>query len=576
MTYFYNQTKSSSEFYKTTNSYKSIKRKWNWLVIGANAWIVLILVSSFTYQEIKFNNIYNRIPDRTNDLKDAWTISQNKPNTIVLYFDRAVGLLFNELLAVDYIAFKDQGTSLAQLYPEFTSYVNSVSLSHATNGSIPSIYGSYFNSPIIKNNKNKNSFINLLNKNVSNDELTIDEWILLSFLIKINMLQKYGYENISIQNTPYYGIFNAWTQWYRNNDSTQLEKDILNNLTNKEVNLHMFDEREVSKILGFNPVKNLFSVFDFDVQNFKQFASHFPNKSNNQILDNPFGSNQLMNSKINLSVSKTKDKTYLMMHEFITHEKYAYFKSNVQDSFNDGINNENPSEGEEQRLNRGDNGIWTSIWYTIQKLKNIFDYLKHLPYNGENSNIIKNQYDNTNVFVISDHGHGLSEFEQLNDVQNYLIKNNLMSQKQSQIILNIAKNEKHITSYNSIFAFKPRKYIHDDWNKQINENDILNNVFDTQTFLSMGDFLPIMEYLLQKDDADFKINENSFSFNTKNSFFNNKYNLEFILDLSNNIEPLKQRTLLLAKVKEWKIKVLGLKNYRFKPINSICNWKSWI
>ena len=128
--------------YYNFSKFKGAKKFWKTSVLAIDLTIVAIPCAFVIYNVSYWSWLNNKIPLRQEALKQAYTLSANKPNTMVLYFDRGVGVLFNLLLAVDYAIFKDDNMAFAQLYPEFTSYVNSLSLSLKTNGSVPSINGS--------------------------------------------------------------------------------------------------------------------------------------------------------------------------------------------------------------------------------------------------------------------------------------------------------------------------------------------------------------------------------------------------------------------------------------------------
>ena len=77
----------------------------------------------------------SKVPNRKNDLAEMYTLSENKPNTITLYFDRAYGLFWNQMIMLDYLMTHDENipeqyrpkSSFIEDFPEFTTYVNTLS-----------------------------------------------------------------------------------------------------------------------------------------------------------------------------------------------------------------------------------------------------------------------------------------------------------------------------------------------------------------------------------------------------------------------------------------------------------------
>ncbi len=122
---------------------------------------------------------YNQIPLRKDDLKQAYTLSEDKQNTMVIFYDRAFSTQVAKLMALDYLFFnKDNGminktgTSFVELFPEFKYYINALSAGDVTNVSVSSITGSWNYGAAVKA-VNLNSPIT--DKN--NSEIGQSEWL---------------------------------------------------------------------------------------------------------------------------------------------------------------------------------------------------------------------------------------------------------------------------------------------------------------------------------------------------------------------------------------------------------------
>ena len=375
------------------------------------------------------------------------------------------------------------------------------------------------------------------------------------------LFSNYEYKNINILDAPYYGIKKI-NSWYRNSDSTSLENRLSYDL--KENKVTIMDQHKVLKALNFKKQNK-----QFDILNFQNFGSHFPEKSQNLEGENgEFGYNkQMFKNNINLRIDNKHDSSFIFNYQYLTHKTYKVIISTVEDKWGDNINNINPSEGKETRYGAGLADQWASIWYVIQKLKNIFEYLKNLSYYGEHSDIIKNQYDNTNIYVVSDHGNYLEDKKELEVVNDILVRNNLMSFEQKKFLEKEFTNSKFSPiSFSTMFMTKPRKYIHQNWNKQINNN--LENLFSLDTTLTMADFLPFVEVDLQKNKQDLALSylkNIDFVFNEKESFFYQKNVENLVINPLMNKELLNQRIIPLVHI-DWEFKPKKFK-YILRSIN---------
>ena len=485
------------------------------------------------------------VPVRTKELEEMYTLSNKKPNTIAIYFDRGYGLFFNELLVVDYFLFKDTNDSFIQKFPEFTSYINALSQAPVTNLSNPMINGSWYQQPNFKNLDMFDPFYGQKYR-----DMNMNDWFLNSYRNNFGMFSKYGYSNFGILNAPYYDS----REWRRNGNGEALQNDLQELWDNKEFypknsNLKYLknakfiamDTTESCKSLGYTPTK---SGYIDDVYTLKSFSAvdknnKQENPNNNETIS--YGTNNLLpingsNMYPNLRVSTEKDSTFLFMHFQVTHEKYGYV---YNDSFKTetnpyGINYENIDDGIPKVTNNDNNNFLVSVWYSIQKLKSILDYLKNLPCDRPG---IDNQYDNTNFYVISDHGNGLkgpkSEFIK---VQKYLVENNMMTQEQNDYILNQYLNHKVLSpaSFNTVFMRKPSKLLNG-----VNTKNNFDTFFDKEHLVVNSDLVPIFEYDVYQQMNDYNSNIFKKEFNITDSWYWNESSNSIYTPYSDD-EKLKQ------------------------------------
>ncbi len=514
----------------------------------------LVAVSAILFTQKK-KLYYNSIPVRTADLKESYTLSRDKQNTIVLFFDRAFGSHVYKLLALDYCYFNKEngiinqnGTSFAELFPEFTYYINSLSASDNTNGSVPTIEGSWnFDTPI------KDTTLINPKTNVVNNSIGQSQWLLDSRMTAYQMLGENKYSNIASVGFPYYGN----TTWQHNSNSGELQSKIREKLNNDNINI--FDETEAAKSLD----KNISYGIEDDMRIIRNFGANKKSvagiiqkdksikfapddlNTNKKYLDNPYGANEQLDlsdnkEHINLSVNPNKSSAYIMLHTGVTHEPYSHIsdKNFINEKYNiAGINYDNPSVGtvegptsRKELKSQPKDDIFFSEWWMLQKIKDILIYLKNLPYTGSDS-YIQNQYDNTNVYVVSDHGSLIN-----NDVDSYnnkinreLLKNGLITEKNYNEQLEIANETGVMQKCSNIFFRKPRKSSDAKLNKPTsysNNKDYLKNLFDFETFISSADLMPIIEGDIKRVSFESSSSSSAMSkfvFNDNESYYKETY-----------------------------------------------------
>ena len=479
---------------------------------------------------------------RMEELQESYTISRDEPNTIILYFDRGHGLYMNEMIALDYLFFnKDNGlinhsgNSFAELFPECTSITNTLAVALTTNISNPAINGSWNGLPYLKNT----DLISPLSNGKRNDKITQDEWFLNSYLSNFGLFSKYDYQNFSLINPPYWGH----KTYHINANAQKMQEAFAKADPSKKINV--LDSSDISytlneKVYGLEKSEGVEEHHMFahtkTFDEYKQGNELFPSdiNTNEKYINNKYGNNEIMTTggknwgQVNVSVSKDKHSTLLFNHSQITHEKYSYVTNDKYINRYDerGINYDNPSDGELFIDNRSQERQLPSMWYTLQKVKDAFLYLKNLPYCGPNSDVIKNQYDNSNIYIISDHGNTV-EHELTEDKSEHLKLFNFLKSKQMidnstyNTTLDYLRNEREIARLDNMLIRKPRKYIHDSLNKKnqyTGKWSTLANMYDTKNFITLADFMPMVEADLELSRKDIQ-GASSFDFDPSTSYY---------------------------------------------------------
>ena len=279
-----NKHENSSLVYTIINSQLTANQTKRWKSFAIVSAIVLALIGPLTIFGLMARK-YDT-PNRQQDLIDMYTLSEKEPNTMTLYFDRGYGLLYNLLFLVDWVIFKDQ--SFIEQFPEFTSYGQSMTHSSVTNGSNPSINGSWYFLPELKNTSFYNQELNL-----NYEKLNMNDWFRYSYYSGFNMFKKYGYENVAMFSNPYYDTktYQRWT------NDIKLQNE-LNEMFNKQKLPSDFDV----KVMDVSVAKNNYfltndrSIWKDEVRLLRYFAS-----STNEVKPNPlnneeysYGNNQFI------------------------------------------------------------------------------------------------------------------------------------------------------------------------------------------------------------------------------------------------------------------------------------------
>ncbi len=503
-----------------------------WASVSSILTILVTLILPVTLLTFFFPNM-NNVRTRKDDLTQAYTISEKKPNTMVLYFDRGYGLVFNELLMVDYLMYHSTSQSMIDMFPELTSYLNCLSISMVTNTSNPAINGSWYMQPELKNMHVKDPF-----QGTYNNQDSFDQFYMESYQNSLGMLASHGYKNFSLLNIPYYGMktteLNAQAYKFQSdiNHLIQTNNFFPHDYSgNKPTDLQVtsLDVTEIVKTIGLDPKRS-----KLDEIRFEQYfaASENSDDTYKNPLNTPeysYGSNKKLNlpsndDYFNLRTGANKDSTFIQLYFQNTHEDYSYVKNDACVSLNNpgGINESNVDDGTAIYTDPTPNNLVIANWYAIQKIKRVLTYMKKLPATDPSRPWVKNQYDNTNIYIISDHGTPIvNAKENLINVNNYLIQNGAMTQAQSDYFLNtyFQNPEMSFGFWNCIFLRKPAKYQNASWN-------VLNNTpakfFNHDDLYTTSDLMPIIEADVLKQSVDAILDptlNSSYQFDPKQSWY---------------------------------------------------------
>lgn len=400
-----------------------------WILIVILFPIITILVTLIVYGNMPMNSKSHLIPDA--NVKKYTTLSRNQPNVIWMYFDRANAILWNMLLLVDDIL--NTNNSFIKLFPEFSSYINTISLSQLTKFSNPGMYSGYSFNPLFKNHWGGVLFNT--DKNVN--QLSQNDWYKYALLNLAKMLISHNIENISFNNLPYYADTSMSPGWHFGN-MRQLQDDL--HELNVEVNT-----MTNAKLANYNDYyvkrKDTDTIYDAYVLDW---------------LDEW------------ISFEDTTNGTFFSFFGQQTHIDYVY-KQN----------------GKYKRSGNNEYFV-NAMWDVIQSLKPFLLKLKKEKI-SPNSNI--SVYDQTAIFIMSDHGYNIKTINYTNKIYDYLINQKKMNIKQKSIL-----NSFDYHSFNSVFMVKPFNV---DKNKNLLSNQLEFN-FDSDKFIINSDIANIIETELQR------------------------------------------------------------------------------
>lgn len=431
-------------------------------------------------------------------IEDNLTFSNNHNNTLFLYFDRSLGTLWNMLLKVDEVINGDK--SFIKENPGFTSFLNTISNSNATNISNLTISGGLWSLPYFFG-KNK-SFNNPVD-NLSYMNMTQDDAYGNALLSQVKLLSEYNFKNISYMDVPYFG-----------KTFTELHGEYwkLNSYFNK----HGFPNATSTSstaILKYN--KQKYENANSDGLRYLQYI----------------GNN-------NLHFKNTDYGTSKFLYHQITHENYTFFN-------HDG-----------KIISKGSSfqNFVKSIWSAIKELKNLFNDLRNQKYvgtdkNGENDNV----YNHTYITILSDHGIRFNKDEtdkSLKSISTILsLNSNSVNKLKNYFYQYPYANNNTIyvnpSSFNSVFMIKPF-------------NDTNSFKYDNSHFVSSCDYNLFLEEQLKKvSKIDSSINnpitfspivdKSKYSQSTQDYIINS-----IIANPLANLDKLNNRTIIAMSSNNWR------------------------
>lgn len=309
----------------------------------------------------KINN--NSIFINENKINNFLKLSNTNDNTLMLYFDRAEGMIWNSLLWYDYEIYKDK--SFVSLFPEFTTYLKSISQGRQTSTSNPSLIAGHLYSSWMISENEENPYPNSRNFN----DNSISSFWSDAFYNHFNMLKSKGIKNINISSVPYYSY----------NGVEYGEPSLFNEAINKVNN---------DNSLKINLTTN------------EAISSEFLNYTNNDRVSNAY----VLKNASNLVSFNNQESTYTGWYFHHTHEKYCYYDYSKNEYITDNSYI----------------GFIKSQWFSIQAIKELFWKLKKEPHKMGGS-----VYDNTQIIIVSDHGYSITKEDQaITKLLEYIEKEN--------------------------------------------------------------------------------------------------------------------------------------------------------
>ncbi len=393
-------------------------------IIPIVSFSVLGLVSSIGYKNIQ----YDRIPDA--NVRQYLTFSNNHPNVLQLYFDRATGMAWNMLLIYDYLTNKNN--SFIAKYPEFTSYINTVSLSKQTKNSNPVIYAGYNFDPFVMDFGQTNTF-----SNKPNQDLTVGNWYFNALATLTKMYQANGIQTIKYNNLPWYGKMSLSPD-YAYGDMDTLQKD--------------FNQAGYQNVVTMTNTKLAYAMDG------KRIA-----KNESEFIADGYCLEHLGDQNW-ATFQNTSGGVYTSFFSQQCHEPYVIKQ--------DG-----------KLVSNGDHANFLAAQLNaIHDLQNILDRLKKEPYYTNGVQDQTSVYDHTLILINSDHGFSITKpeynmkFEKLVTYLSTQSINNkpILTTDQVNIINNFA-----FYNYNPVVMFKPLKYnqsgavIHSQAHFQFNDDQLI-------------------------------------------------------------------------------------------------------
>lgn len=421
------------------------------------------------------------------------TYSINKENTIVLYFDRAMGSVWNMVLYQDYLENKE--SSFIYKYPEFNSYLNTITTGNPTNFSNMFMQGSLWFGPNLLGS-------NLINPVTSKPYNSYNQDQYLQTALKNNFdnyKNNYEYSQFDILDLPYYGkVFTNVSGEY-----WTLDEDI------KSWNLNGGSTSSTAVL------KNYGLPFDGSNRDSGYYLKMISDKNNNH-----------------LNFKNTNGNVF----------KYLYFQNTHGGYVVENKNKELDVKGEHF------SDFVLSMKYSINSLNKFFDTLKNTPWGDETNN--ESVYDHSNIIILSDHGNYVSVKYQneFNDFWNY---SGFWNSKQKVDANKVWWFFNDFAAVNSLFMYKPSKTI----NTTTLKNYSTTNFFNTTDLICNYDFPIIIDSLMYRSKNN-SVPTSSYLKPDISSYEDNKYKeIDKLLSfdpLNDNLNVNQRENILCYGAKDWR------------------------
>ncbi len=369
----------------------------------------------------------------------ATTLSNNHPNVIQFYFDRAQGVAWNMILQIDFLL--NGQDSFIYNFPEFTSYLNTITLSSITKCSNPVIYSGAYYAAYVKEFGKTNTF-----STTPNNQLSLNDWYFNALKNECEMYMEQGIKNISICNAPFFGSYPD----FNTHDSSCGNMYLLQKKFNEA---------------GMNNVSTTTNAKIAEVKgNFNLSA-----------LDNPFRNNEyvMYNLPHWLKCLNTGSGSFLQFFSQQTHETYVYRDANGKVV----------SSADQETF-------FASMYTALKEVQKTLMRLKSEPYYNNFGTSIGSVYDYTLIYIISDHGFSFTkDLSTYKDMLDYLSSQNLITPEQ---ILSLLNFDNYV--YNPVMMIKPFKY---NYRGEVIHNQTAFD-FNVDQIVTLADLQRIVEIYLNE------------------------------------------------------------------------------
>ncbi len=529
----YNNKLTNKKWILTFSEYRGNKKGNVILVTGTSlALPIIVPICAISYIMSPYQYDY----PLSKNINKYLEFSNTQPNALVLYFDTTTALYWNLMLMVDDVL--NGENSFIQKFPEFTTFYNTLTTACPTVYSNPAIYSGHLYDPYFKNyNVQTKSLVNN-NLNINTSNMTYDQYYLEAFSNLLTMVSNQGFQDLKINNAPYYGE----TYTITTGEMLTLENDLKNK---KNLNVTTMDTVTLASQKMGRKLRKFTHNSSTEAYVLRNLSNNIIfNKTNSGVFNYYFNQSHHWPSSYMVNGKYKADITIYSEYYFHT------------------------------------------LYESIQSLKLLFDRFKNEPFYDSNNKMIEDQngsyiengrkyisvYDKTMFIIQSDHGYYLNPY-----------KNKFIDQIMNAI--NLTDEQKRIVKaygnqqYNPVIQIKNFNY-----DKNNNPTSQIKDItpendswYNNERLLTLSDFVFIIESLLKKYN-DSNLNNDDSMFYSRNVIDQKfkKYldSIVFKDPLSSNINDINARQIYVSWAYDWNY-FYNDKEFKFAFFNQFINNKNF-